>query len=206
MNDKNILIEDILSQLEIHKEKFGLQSNEYYFNKLAVASRFDTKEVVFIKRLLQVELEIQLRKLITDYLFQKYVSTSEEAFSRELYMNIEQIKCLQRNGMHIGNHGFDHFWLGSLSKEKQMEEIDRSLLFINEIGGDINNWTMCYPYGSYNQDTLDILKNRGCKLGFTSEVDIANSTKHDQYTLPRLDTNDISKNRDAVPGALWLRG
>lgn len=206
VSDKNILIKDILSQLEMYKEEYRLENNEFYLKKLAVANRFDTKEVIFIKRLLQVELEIKLRKSITDYLFKKYVSNSEESFSRELYMNIDQIKCMKRNGMHIGNHGFDHFWLGSLSKEKQIEEIDRSLIFINEIGGDIKNWTMCYPYGSYNQDTLDILKSRGCKLSFTTEVDIVDITKHNRYALPRLDTNDIPKNHNATPDEWYLKG
>lgn len=206
VKDKRELIKDIFNQLEIYKDECKLENNDFYFKKLAIANRFDTKEVVFIKRLLQVELEIGLRKVITDYLFQKYVSNSEAIFSRELYMNIDQIKCMKRNGMHIGSHGFDHFWLGSLSKEKQIEEIERSMMFINEIGGDINSWTMCYPYGSYNQNTLDILKNRGCKLAFTSEVDIMDIIQHNRYTIPRLDTNDIPVNYNAMPNKWFLKG
>ena len=39
-----------------------------------------------------------------------------------------------KNGMHIGAHGFDHNWLGSLSKENQEKEISKSLDFIKNIG------------------------------------------------------------------------
>jgi len=206
VEDKNVLIEDILSQLKIYRDEYNLESDQYYLSKLSIANRFDIKEVIFIKRLLQVELDEKLRKLITDYLFKKYVSEYEEAFSRELYMSIDQIKCMKRNGMHIGCHGYDHYWLGSLSKAKQTEEIDKSVDFIRDIGGDEKNWTICYPYGDYNQDTIDILKNKGCKLGLTTQTNIADTKIDNQFELPRLDTNDIPKERYGTTNTWYREG
>lgn len=191
------IIADIFEQLDTYRNTYNLYENDYYFQKLAIANRFDNKEVIFIKRLLQVELEEELRNIITNYLFNKYVSNNEPTFCRELYMNIEQIACMRRNGMHIGNHGYGHYWLASLPKEKQEDEIDKSLEFIREIGGDINSWTMCYPFGNYNDDTISILKRRGCKLGLTSRFDIADIKTDNRFKLPRLDTNDIPKHRNA---------
>jgi len=188
------IIKDIYAQLDIYRYDYNLKENDYYYKKLAIANRFDPKEVVFIKRLLQVELEEKLRNIITTFLFHKYVSTDESSFSRELYMNAEQIACMKRSGMHIGNHGFDHYWLSSLSKEKQEDEINKSLEFIKTIGGDTTSWTMCYPYGEYNNDTISIIRQNGCKLGLTTRVGIANLIKDNHYKLPRLDTNDIPKN------------
>jgi len=127
----------------------------------------------------------------------QFVTSDESAFSRELYMSIDQIKCMVDCGMHIGSHGYDHYWLGSLSKEKQQIEIEKSIKFISEVGGDINNWSICYPYGNYNDDTIALLKENGCKLGLTTEVNIVdfNSKISDAiYKLPRLDTNDLPKN------------
>lgn len=204
--DKEILIQEILAQLDMYRDEHDLKSNEFYLNKLSVAAWFDTKEVIFIKRLLQVELAEDLRTIIVNHLFKTYVTNDEEAFSRELYMSLDHIRCMQRNGMHIGSHGYNHYWLGSLSKDKQVEEVDRSLSFIQDVGGDVENWTMCYPYGNYNQDTIDILKNRGCKLGLTTTVGIADVTTHDQYELPRLDTNDFPKDRHAVPNQWYTEG
>ena len=205
VENKNILIDDILSQLKVYRDEYNLESDLYYLEKLSIANRFDKKEVIFIKRLLQVELKEELRKLITNYLFNKYVSKNEETFSRDLYMSIDQIKCMKRNGMHIGCHGYDHYWLGSLSKAKQVEEINKSLDFIRDIGGDETNWTMCYPYGNYDQNTIDILKDKGCKLGLTTEVDIAVTKIHNQYELPRLDTNDIPKDRYETPNGWYIK-
>lgn len=203
VNDNGIknLIEDIYKQLDKFRFQYKLQSNDYYYKKLAVKGRFDTKEVVFIKRLLQSELEYNLRKKITSRLFERYVGIDECSFSRELYMNNDQIKCMKRNGMHIGNHGFNHFRLNTLSREEQEKEIYSSLQYLIETGIDESNWTMCYPYGAYNYDTIDILKTMGCKLALTTEVDIAQFKRYDIYQLPRLDTNDIPKHENAEPNS-----
>ena len=193
------LLYEIAILLDKYREEYNLLPFEDYFNELAVANRFDTKEVIFVKRLLQVKLDERLRKIITDVLFQKIVGMDEAAFSRELYMSMDQIKCMVDCGMHIGSHGYDHYWLGSLSKEKQEFEIKKSIEFIKEVGGDIENWTICYPYGNYNDDTINILKQNGCKLGLTTRVDLASLDEGGDaiFKLPRLDTNDFPKSADA---------
>lgn len=190
------LINEIKQQLKKYKEEYRLKSFEYYFEKLAVANRFDPKEVIFVKRLLQLELNEKLRNILTNSLFERIVGIEENVFSRELYMSIDQLKCMVDCGMHVGSHGYNHHWLGSLTKEKQSFEISKSLEFIEEIGGDINNWTMCYPYGSFNDDTITLLRENGCRMGFTTEVALANNYSTDPdsiYKLPRIDTNDLPK-------------
>lgn len=197
----NKLINEIKSLLKEFRSEYNLEAFEYYFEKLAVANRFDPKEVIFIKRLLQAELPEKLRNIMTDRLFNKIVGIDESTFSRELYMSIDQIKTMVKCGMHIGSHGYNHYWLGSLTKEKQEFEIQRSVEFISQVGGDVNNWSICYPYGNYNQDTLDILQNNGCRLGLTTQVATISKSDLDKslyiYTLPRLDTNDLPKDKNA---------
>ena len=34
-------------------------------------------------------------------------------------------------------------------------EIKKSIEFISAVGSDINNWSVCYPYGDYNDDTIN---------------------------------------------------
>jgi peptidoglycan/xylan/chitin deacetylase (PgdA/CDA1 family) len=197
VNDKSKLVAEIYLQLDKYREAYNLENNKYYYTKLATIDRYDIPEILFIKRLLQVELVEELRTKMIDELFRKFVSSDEISFSRELYMNTEQIECLQRNGMHIGGHGNNHYWLGSLSKDLQYIELNKSLEFIKSIGGDENKWTMCYPYGNYNNDTIDLLTTLDCKLAFTTHVDIANLSQHNKFKLPRLDTNDIPKDRNS---------
>ncbi len=198
----NKLLYEIKLQLDKYREEYHLETYDYYFEKLAVANRFDTKEVIFVKRLLQVELKEELRKKITGDIFEKIVGIDESAFSRELYMSIDQIKCMVDCGMHIGSHGYDHYWLSSLPKEKQEFEIAKSIEFIDMVGGDAKNWTICYPYGDYNQDTIDLLKQHGCKMGLCTKVDVAtlgSDIPDSIFKLPRLDVNDLPKDANAEP-------
>ena len=205
----DILLNEIKLQLDKYRYEYQLESFEYYFGKLAVANRFDPKEVIFVKRLLQVELPEEVRKRITDNIFVKVVGIDESAFSRELYMSIDQIKCMVDCGMHIGSHGYDHYWLSSLPKEKQEFEIAKSIEFIDAVGGDSKKWTICYPYGDYNQDTIDLLKLHGCKMGLCTKVDIANlggDLQDSIFKLPRLDVNDLPKDASAEPNKWYEFG
>ena len=194
------LLDELRHLLDIHREQYGLESFENYFDRLAVASRFDTKEVIFVKRLLQVALPEELRRRISTELFEKSVGMDEQMFSRELYMSIDQIKCMVDCGMHIGSHGYDHYWLSSLPKEKQEFEIAKSIEFIDMVGADAKNWTICYPYGDYNDDTITLLRQHGCQMGFTTRVDVADLDTDGPdalYKLPRLDVNDLPKDSEA---------
>lgn len=195
------LLGELKRMVEENKDEYGLDSFDSYYERLAVANRFDTKEVIFVKRLLQVALPEQLRKQLSSELFEKAVGMDESMFSRELYMSIDQIKCMVDCGMHIGSHGYDHYWLSSLPKEKQELEIAKSIEFIDSVGGDAKNWTICYPYGDYNDDTISLLKQHGCKMGFSTRVAIADLDADGSdalYKLPRLDCNDLPKDANAA--------
>ena len=203
------LIEELRNMVKENTEEYELEPFDCYFERLAVANRFDPKEVIFVKRLLQVALPEKLRKKMTTDLFEKAVGMEESMFSRELYMTIDQIKCMVDCGMHIGSHGYDHYWLASLSKEKQEFEIAKSIEFIKLVGGDANNWTIGYPYGDYNDDTIDLLKQYGCKMGFTTRVAVADLKEDGPdalYKIPRLDVNDLPKDANAVRNDWWERG
>lgn len=195
--DVDALVLQIKDLLRPYEGKNGVATFDEYFKKLAVANRFDPKEVIFVKRLLQVELQEPVRSEIIDALFNQYVTSDEASFSRELYMSEDQLKCMARNGMIIGSHGFDHFWLGALSKEKQLDELTRSVEFLKSLNVDMSTLSIGYPYGNYNDDTLSIAKKFGFKLGFTTMVDVA-STSCNRLTIPRLDTNDFPKDSNAA--------
>jgi len=191
VEDTNLLLKEIKNWLEQHTEIYKERSFQSLYAEFAQANRFDPKEVIFIKRLLQMALPENVRALLTDHLFQMFIGIEESAFSRELYMNEEQISCLIRNGMHIGSHGYAHYWLGTLPYEKQLDEIQRSKSHLLKWGVDANFLTMCYPYGNYNNDTLAILEKEDFKLAFCTKVGIADTLVDHRFTLPRLDTVDL---------------
>jgi peptidoglycan/xylan/chitin deacetylase (PgdA/CDA1 family) len=204
VSEKSKIVESIFSMLDELREEYPVQPNEHYQRIVSTESRFDTSQVTFIKAMLQRELPEEVRKVIVDRLFRKYVTSDEAAFSSELYMNLDQIRCMNRNGMFIGSHGYDHYWIGTLDPGRQEREIDLCLGFLNEIGSALSDWVMCYPYGSYNDSLLEILNKRGCKLGLTVNVDIADLGQVNPLLLPRLDTNDLPKDQKAKPNE-WTR-
>ena len=206
VEDKFILIKRLSELFEIFEHEYALQDFNHYYNKLAHASRMDSKDVIFIKRLLQVELDEELRNKIVDILFTEYVGMSEEDFSKDLYMNELQLKDMLGSGHHIGNHGYNHYWWNSLNKSEMKSELDLSIDFLQNLGVDMENWTACYPYGAYDNQSIEMLKERGCKLAVTTEVAIAKTDKNVRLLMPRLDTNDIPKNQNEKTNDWYDKG
>ena len=52
---------------------------------------------------------------------------------------------------------------------------------------------MCYPYGDYNQNTIEILRNLNCSLALTTKVASVPLSGYEKLELPRYDTNDFPK-------------
>lgn len=191
VSDSKQISAEIFKILDELRPQYGLKASEVLYKELAVADRFDTADVVFIKRLLQKALPENLRALIADRLFKKFVSADESGFAAELYLSTDQIKCMKRHGMAFGSHGHDHYWLDSLEPQAQEREIDLSLEFLKGVGCELNQWVMCYPYGAWNESLLEILKRRHCKIGLTTRVAVADLATDNPLLLPRLDTNDL---------------
>ncbi len=158
---------------------------------LATPGRFDSASVVFVKCMLQYVLPENWRSIFSDALFKKYVSVDAHAFADDLYMSSMQLSEMVQAGMYVGSHGYRHLWLGKETHQIQLEEIQRSLAFLESVGAPIDDWVMCYPYGDYNKELLDILKGKGCLAGLTTKVGVADLQQHPCLELPRLDTNDL---------------
>lgn len=193
VKNKKILLNDIKKYLKTFRSEYNLKSFEEYYQKLAIANRFDPPEIIFIKRILQVELPENLRNTIVDLLFLNYVNNSEPDFAKTLYLKENQIQEMKNSGMHIGCHGYDHYWWNRLNKEDLENEIELSLAFLNLFGIERNFWTAAYPYGSYSENVELVLEKKGCKLAFTTEVGKAAINKNARLKIRRFDTNDFPK-------------
>lgn len=170
--------------------EYDYPSNAEIYEKLAIANRFDGKDVIFVKRALQVELPEKLRNEITDKLFQDIVTENESAFVDELYMNLDMIRTMKRHGMEFGIHGYDHYWMNSLSKTELKKDITSALGVFDGII-DHDSWMCCYPYGSYSDEVISIISTMGAVSGVTTEVRAYILEKDDAFKIPRLDTNDF---------------
>jgi peptidoglycan/xylan/chitin deacetylase (PgdA/CDA1 family) len=186
-------INDIVLDLNLHCRNFGFIDDdlEELWNKYAVPSRYDTKEVMYIKRLLQHALPEAVRKKILSSLFEKHVEVNEITFADRLYMSEAEVKELVNSGMYVGNHGYQHLHLNKEDEISQKFEIDSAIKFLSSIGSSTKDWIMCFPYGQYNNKTIEILKKAKCAVALTTEPGRAELNVHHPLKLPRFDTNDF---------------
>jgi len=153
---------------------------------------YDSKDVAFLKYLLQIYFSENIQNKCCNFLFRKYVSKNEKLFSKNLYMSIKDLKYLIKSKMYLGAHGFQHKRFSKLNYEEKKIEIKKNLIFLKKIGAVKKNWAMCYPYGSYDNQTIKILKKNNCIFGLTikSGLNIFKKKKN-FYNLKRYDTNEF---------------
>ena len=88
---------------------------------------------------------------------------------KKLFFQNNDLINLNKLGHLIGLHGHYHNTkLENLSYEEQKKEYENNILSVSNILGKDQNEIkfMAHPCGSYNLDTLDILKKLGIELGF----------------------------------------
>jgi len=194
LNSLEELLKEIFDSLNnFRSEGFAIESNEKLLKNLAIANRDDTKEVVFLKRLLQHGLPLDLRSELVDKLFKKYVTNEEKIFINKTYMSKNQLSEMQTKGMIFGNHSCHHLWLDKINKKEQIFEIETGLNFLESFNGLINDWSISYPHGGYNKSLLKVCNNLNCKLGLTTNTNISKLNFENRLTLERIDTNEFPK-------------
>lgn len=187
--------EQLVKELEMLCLENGVDDFDLatYRHDYFLPSRFDSGEIAYFKRMLQHVLEEAVTQKILEELFQKYVKRDSAEIADGLYMTMNEIETLLKLGMYVGGHTYSHKWLNRLRKSAQEREIDLSLEFLKLVGAPTTEWIMCYPYGGYNADTLNILRDRKCVVGLTTKPGVANVTSRNRLALERFDTNDFSQ-------------
>jgi peptidoglycan/xylan/chitin deacetylase (PgdA/CDA1 family) len=158
--------------------------------EVSLAHRYDPPATVLVKRLLQDALPEEERRRVLDTLFAELVSDDERAFADELYLDLDGVRELVALGMDVAGHGWEHRRLALLDEAAQRDEIDGSLRLLEAAGASTDAWAMCFAYGSRDESSLRLLRERGCAIGLTTEPRVA-SYDDDLLQLPRVDTNDL---------------
>ena len=185
----NLLINDLRQLINENKSIYDLNDFEFYRNNISYKHPYDSKDVIFVKNLLQISLKPKIRNFFIDFLFKKYVTSNEKGICEELYLSFDQIRTMKDNGMYFGSHGYSHQWLNQLNYEEQKFEILNSINFLKDIKVNKNELMISYPFGGYNKSTISILKENNFKIAFTTTVGEADLSKNNAFTLERYDTN-----------------
>jgi peptidoglycan/xylan/chitin deacetylase (PgdA/CDA1 family) len=177
-----MLVQDELKNYGVNIEDFHLEG----------VYRYDDISYGAIKRLMNYLLEYGIRDQIIDNLFFQFFN-SKKQFCRDVYCNESEIAEMIRGGMVIGSHTHSHKVLSRLSYSKQYEELKMSYDYVSETFNIINP-VFCFPYGhthTYNQDTLNILKELGYHSSFNTVRGMTCIKNSNKYELQRYDTVDL---------------
>jgi peptidoglycan/xylan/chitin deacetylase (PgdA/CDA1 family) len=140
-----VLLSDVFCEIDLLRaDGYSIPANDELYERLAENSRFDSADVIVVKRLLQRELPQPVRAVVVDKLFRRYVTECELAFARELYMSEDQLRTMIRHGMAVGSHGSVHCWLTDLDAGGQRSEISDSVAFLRDLGVSDTRWAICY--------------------------------------------------------------
>ena len=170
----------IYNEQELSLSEYGERFDERLVNS-------DTKYDKMIKRLIQRDslnegTNEELIKYLWSYVGIK-ISISEIV---KMYLNENDMHKMKGMGMSIGSHTVNHMWLSRLDKKKQYKEITESFKWLEEKKlirkEDIRYFS--YPYGDYNDTTIDILSNSVADYSFTCRVGKAEMTRRKKGEAP----------------------
>jgi peptidoglycan/xylan/chitin deacetylase (PgdA/CDA1 family) len=177
--DEKIIKDEILSLFD-NKEEIW---KEYSVTKWK--NNWWSKEMIFITNFLRRYRDDKVNNYqLTNHLFETFVSKDELDFSKDLYLNLENIEEMSNNGMVIGGHG----------------DISENLLLINDYKSDINeskkfissysnDFVFSYPNGGYNDDIKDHMSDINCIISYTIKpTTITELDDIDYLEFPRYDS------------------
>ena len=86
----------------------------------------------------------------------------------------------------IGSHSVNHPLLSNCNNEQVKFELENSKKILNDWKLEINS-SFAYPNGSYNNKTINIIKESNYKYAFTTEPQFIDLSKNEfNYELPRI--------------------
>ena len=145
--------------LEMGLEEVVKISFDALFAKHGVANLWNDSETEFIKKLFQKLIPTEIRKKYLANVFNQLVKRSESSWVDELYLSPEDVQTLVECGMEVGSHGHSHEWLEEMTLDGQQDELTKSFTYLDNAVKNGKSRSMCCPFGSYNDDTLDILRS-----------------------------------------------
>lgn len=172
----DVLMSDLTNELKRHNiDILKLNLEEIQINNA---------ESIF-KQLLQYKLPKDIRKKMLHYLGTKY---NISLIVEDNYINLEELKIMKLNNMFFGIHTNTHPRLGLLSKEEQEIEIKENMnLLINNGLMEEGLYSIAFPFGSYNAETLEIMKEEKIKYGFKVNEEGIESN----LLINRIDCNQL---------------
>jgi len=168
--------------------------NDFDFTQVPLdVARYDQPTEKLVKFILQRGLSKAQREQIVSELFKRHVSRDPSDFLGQIYMSENNVAEMKYAGMEIGSHGATHDWLEDMSPEEQENDINQGIRYISRTisMGEGAGSTFAYPYGSYNQQTLNLISTLDISHAFTTKKGFFELGLSPVLEIPRFDANDL---------------
>lgn len=133
----------------------------------------------FVKNLLT-----RLKVKGTFYIIQDRLSM--KTYSRDL----DGLKALYESGQEIGVHTYSHPDFTNLSYDEIYKEVKTCKDFLEtELGIEVD--TFSYPYGSYNDDAIKVIKDLGFKTAVTTREGLGRPDQFDSDNVLKISRYNI---------------
>ena len=98
--------------------------------------------------------------ILKRYGFQATIFCITNKINKLGYLDLSEIKEMNHAGFSFGSHTNSHLHLASLGREQKWKEITSSKKILEDmLGTEISFF--CYPYGEYDQETIDFVWQAG---------------------------------------------
>ncbi len=177
--DEQIIKDEILNLFD-NKEEIWKE-----YSTTAWKNNWWSEEMIFITNFLRRYKGDKINNYqLTNYFFDNFVSKDELNFSKDLYLNVENIEEMSNNGMVIGGHGDISENLLLISDYKS--DINESKKFVSKYS---NEFVFSYPNGGYNEYIKNHMCDINCFISYTIKpTTITELDDIDYLEFPRYDS------------------
>lgn len=104
----------------------------------------------------------------------------------ELMLSWDEVREMNENNIDFGAHTINHPVLPKLTpKEAKWEILESKKVLEENLQKKVTHFS--YPYGTFNQDVVNIIRELNFKSAVTLNQNLINTKKDDLYTLSRMD-------------------
>ena len=135
------------------------------FNHILKKTRFPEKSIVITFDDGYRDNYTNAYPILKKYRINATVFMISDATSHNDYLTEEQIKEMSLSGIDVQSHSVHHPHMDELSSEKQYKELKDSKEYIEKLTGKEVEY-FAFPFGRYNNETIQMLKTLGYKMAF----------------------------------------
>ena len=142
--------------------------------------------------------EVEFEEIMDSLIVERGITSVDLAAG--LWLSDDHLSSLSSKGHYAGLHSYSHpISIARLSYAEQKEQYTKNYEHLRGICGR-DPISMAHPSNSYDDDTIEILKNLGIACGFRSNMAICEKTGSDSdaFEIPRMDHANILRMMDTT--------